>query len=272
MTALPPLPADFEATRATLQAYSRAVAAVPRIHAEQHPKWWHAALTVVPHGLVGDAVALPDGDSATITMDLTTHEVRFATGTGDFTVYSMGAGMTATQLADALIARAAELGLEGEYARDKFESSEPRGYDPAVARAFLDTLLAVHEVMSTHRNTLSGDVGRINLWPHGFDLAFEWYGTRVETYEEHGEVTTFPSQLNFGWYPAGDPYFYSNPWPFEADALLGASLPAPASWHTDGWEGSTLAYGDVAGAADGAETVLAYARAVYELAAPTLMA
>ncbi len=270
MTTLPALPDDFEPTRATLHAYARAVSAIPRAHAEGHHKWWHAALTVTPHGLVTDPVGLADGATATITMDLTTHEVKFQTSTGEFTVYSMQDGMTGSELADALIADAAGLGFDDTYDRDKFESHEPRAYDRGVAAGFLATLIAVHRVMEEHHGSLEGDVGRINFWPHGFDLAFEWFGTRVEKYEEEGEVTEYPSQLNFGWYPAGDAYFYSNPWPFDADVLLAHELPEPARWHTDGWEGSMLAHADVAGRADGAELVRAYGKRVFELAAPTL--
>ena len=272
MTTLPPLPDDFEPTRATLHAYARAVSAIPRAHAEPHDKWWHAALTVTPHGLVTDRLRLADGATATLTMDLTTHEVKFATSTGDFTVYSMQDGMTGTRLADELIDDAAGLGFEGGYDREKFENDEPRVYDRNVASGFLATLTAVHHVMKAQHDSLQGDLGRINLWPHGFDLAFEWYGTRVETYEEEGEVTEYPSQLNFGWYPTGDAYFYSNPWPFEGEVLLSADLPGPARWHTDGWEGSMLVFADVAGKDDGAEVVRAYWQRVFDLAVPTLTA
>jgi hypothetical protein len=200
------------------------------------------------------------------------HEVKFQTSTGEFTVHSMGKGATATDLADALIADASGLGLADAYDREKFESDEPRTYDRDVASKFLDVMVAVHTLMSAHRDSLDGESGPIHLWPHGFDLSFEWFGTRVETYEEEGEVTEYPSQLNFGWYPAGDAYFYSNPWPFEGDVLLSEDLPAPASWHTDGWEGTMLVYADVAGKPDGVETVLSYARHVFELVSPTLMA
>jgi hypothetical protein len=270
MTTLPPLPDDFEPTRATLHAYARAAAAIPRAHADPHDQWWHAALAVTSHGMVTDRLWLADGATATITMDLTTHEVKFATSTGDFTVYSMQDGMTGSELADALIADAAGLGLHDTYDREKFENDERREYDREVAVGFVAALTAVNDVMKGYHDSLDGDVGPINLWPHGFDLAFEWFGTRAETFEEDGEVSEHLSQLNFGWYPAGDAYFYSNPWPFEADVLLSTDLPGHARWHTDGWEGSKLAYDDVAGRDDGGEVVRAYWRRVFDVAAPTL--
>lgn len=270
MTTLPPLPADFGPTRATLHAYALAMGAIPRAHAERHDKWWHAGLTVVRVGLQTAPVPLPNGRSALLTMDLTEHEVRVDAGDGAVTGHSMLGGSTATQLADALIADATALGLGDDYERDKFENDEVPIYDPEVATAFLETLTAVHALMEDHRRSLTGDVGPIHLWPHGFDVSFEWFGSRVETYEENGQVTEYPAQLNFGWDPNGDGYFYSNPWPFEGEELLSKELPAPASWHTEGWEGSMLPYVDVAGRADGAEVVRAYARRVFELALPTL--
>ena len=169
-----------------------------------------------------------------------------------------------------LDATMSELGLEGEYATGKFASDEARVYDPAAAEAFFQALTSVAYLMTVHRNTLTGEVGPIQFWPHGFDLAFEWFGTRVEEYEEDGELTEYPSQLNVGFYTTGRAYLYSNPWPFEADQLLDAPLPSGAAWNTEGWQGSKLSYDQVAGKQDAAEEVLAYVRAVYDLAAPTL--
>ena len=103
-------------------------------------------------------------------------------------------------------------------------------------------------------------------------MAFEWFGTRVEEYEEHGEVTQYPSQCNFGFYPGGRAYLYANPWPFESDILLGVELPAGAEWHTEGWQGSILYYDQVAGAANAEQMILDFFGTVFDHAAPTLTA
>ncbi len=270
MSALPAFPKDWEPTRATLHAYAHAVGAIPRAHAVAHPKWWHISLKPRPDGLVTDAIPLPDGGSALLRMDLRHHVVVLETSGGTHREFPLDAGTTATAFGDALIAAVAELGLEGEYAREKFENDEPRVYDPAAARTFFDIVTLTTTVFTRHRHGLSGQVGPIQLWPHGFDLAFEWFGTRVETYEEDGETTEYPSQINLGLYPAGRPYFYSNPWPFEKEHLVGKELPAPAAWNTDGWEGSILHYDDIQDDPQATERILAYARRVFELASPTL--
>jgi hypothetical protein len=270
MASLPELPDDLEETRATLHAYAHAVGALPRSYATFHPKWWHISLAVRPDSLVTEAFPLPDGGSAFVRMDLIRDLIVFATSHGDKREFPMNAGLTATEMGDALIAAASEFGLDGEYDRDKFESDDARAYDSAVASGFFDVLVAVQALFTEHRNTLSGEVGPIQLWPHGFDLAFEWFGTRKERYEEDGVVTEHPSQLNLGFYPAGDAYFYSNSWPFEADKLTGIELPSGARWNTEGWEGSMLTYEQIQANDDATDDVLAYAKAVYEAAAPTL--
>jgi hypothetical protein len=100
----------------------------------------------------------------------------------------------------------------------------------------------------------------------------EWFGTRTVTYEEHGQLQESPSQLNLGFYPGQPIYFYSNPFPFAGEQLLDKELPAGARWHTEGWQGTMLPYSELLDD-DNAETRLRhFARRVYELALPTLLA
>jgi hypothetical protein len=164
------------------------------------------------------------------------------------------------------------LGLSGEYDTSKFDDDTARPYDSDKAAAFFEVLTDAHQALQAHRATLTGEVGPIQVWPHGFDLAFEWFGTRTVEYDEDGETASYPAQLNLGFYPAGRAYFYSNAWPFDTAALLDAQLPHGAEWHTEGWEGSILYYDQVAGESDATTRVTEYAAAVYEAAAPTLLA
>ncbi|MGB9359018.1 MAG: DUF5996 family protein [Acidimicrobiia bacterium] len=264
------LPTDGEATRATLHAYALAVAALPRAHALPHPLWWHISLSVRPDGLVTDAMALPDGGAAQVRMDPRTNMVVFETSAGARRAFPMNAGLTATEMGDALISAAAEFGLSGDYDRSKFENDDARPYDAGDALGLFQVLVTAEGILAIHRSRIGGNTGPVQLWPHGFDVAFEWFGTRMVATSDLAESSEVPAQINLGLYPAGDAYFYSNPWPFDDDRLFAIELPDGAGWHTDGWEGSTLAYADVAGAPDGPERVLAYARAVFDAAAPGL--
>jgi hypothetical protein len=265
----------FGPTKETLHNYSHAVGVIPRAHGIAHPRWWHISLKVRPDGLVTDNIPLPGGGALSLRMDLVQHQIVLATSHGHRREFSLAAGLTGTQMGDQIIAAAAEFGLKGTYARDKFESDARREYDTEMARRYFSVLVNVDNTLKKHKATLRGELGPVQIWPHGFDLAFEWFGTRVETHEEHGQVQEFPAQLNLGFYPGSndaETYFYSNPWPFEGDVLLNHTLPAGAKWHTEGWQGSMLPYAELVDVPDAEARLLEYARRVYDLAAPTLMA
>jgi hypothetical protein len=271
MAAMPllPLPTDWEPTRATLHNYANAVGALARAHAEPHPKWWHISLEVRPTGLVTNAMTLPDGGTLQLRMDLVQHRVLVEAGDERVESLSMAAGLTGAEFGDALIEIVAGFGLSGEVAREKFASDDPREYDPAHASGFLAALVAIHHNLEIHRSSLDGPVGPLQVWPHGFDLAFEWFGTRTVPHEGGDEAGESPAQLNLGFYPAGRAYFYSNPWPFDP-RLTDESLPRPARWHTEGWEGSILYYDNLLATDDPTATLLDYARAVFTVASPSL--
>ena len=268
----PPL-TELEPTRKTLHTYAHAVGVIPRLHAIAHPKWWHISLKVRPSGLTTDQMPLPGGGTFNLRMDLRQHQVTLQTSWGDTRGFDMRAGATGTEFGDQLLTAVGDLGLEGEYARDKFESDDPREYNPMMAENFFTAATNAEYLFNKHRAGLTGEVGPVQLWPHGFDLASEWFGTRTVEYEEHGEVQKFPSQLNLGFYPGEPaPYFYSNPWPFEEDHLVNHPLPSGARWFTESWQGSILPYDPLVGDPAAGEKLLAFAKAVYEISTPTLLA
>ena len=267
--------AGFEPTRQTLQLYSRVVAAVPRAHGEFHPKWWHVSLKVQPDGLVTDPVALPDGGAIRLKMDLVAHEIVLTAGGERVASFGMAEGTSSSDMGDGVLGEVARLGLRGEYDRARFKDHDRREYDSRLAGEFFKALVAADRIFQQHRATLPGEPGPVQLWPHGFDLAFEWFGSRVEVYEEHGERYEYPAQLNLGFFPGGPetaPYFYSNPWPFEEGELLGKALPEGASWHTSGWQGTILPYEALEADPAAEQRLMDYARRVFELSAPTLSA
>lgn len=266
----PPLPDDWEPTRATLHAYAHGLTALPRALAPEHPKWWHASLEIRPTGLVTDAVPIPGGGTLEMRMDLARHRAIVETSEGFTAEFDLGSGATGTEMANSVLRAAADFGVEGEVNRVKFESDEPRRYDRGHAEVFWRALTDVALVMRRVQRSID-PAGPVQLWPHGFDLAFEWFGTKTETYQEDGETTEHPSQINFGFYPAGDAYFYANPWPFD-ESLRAHEITGDAHWHSDGFQGTVLPYATLAGASDAAERLEAYYRRVLELAGPTLTA
>jgi len=264
----------WEETKATLHAYSKVVRAVPRAHAVPHPKWWHISLKVLPDGLVTENMPLPGSGVFYLKMNLQSHAIELVTSHGDRQSWPMAAGLTANQLAEQVFGAIAGLGVEGDYVRSKFENDEPRGYIPSQAETYFSALVNIDLLFKKHRATLNGEVGPVQLWPHGFDLSFEWFGTRQIEAEEHGQKSNFPSQINLGFSPGEpshpQPYFYSNPFPFEEE-IVNSPLPH-GMWFTESWKGSVLEYASLVDDPNAAQKVLAYAKAVFEIASPGLMA
>jgi len=267
---------DFEPTQQTLHAYSQVAGVVARAHAIPHPKWWHISLKVQPDGLVTDNMPLPGGGVFHLKMDLLEHEVVLQTSQGVRQSFSMTAGYTAPELADQVLEALSDLGLQGDYAHEKYEQAEVGEYDPRMARRYLTALANIDYLFKKHRATLPGEPGPVQLWPHGFDLSFEWFGSQTVRSGENGRKQEHPAQLSLGFSPGEPdhpgPYFYSNPWPFEEGKLVHYPLPAGARWFTQGWQGSILPYEELTGDENAEERLLAYARTVFEISAPLLTA
>lgn len=263
---------NWEPTRQTLHRYSNIAGVVARAHGKAHPKWWHISLKVQPDGLATDPMALPQGGAFELKLDLRRHEFLLTTSQGHRQSWSLAEGIPSTVLGENVLHAVAGLGLTADYAREKFKDDAPRPYNPAAAENFLTALGNANRILNQHRDSLPGQKGPVQLWPHGFDLAFEWFGTRLETHEHNGEVQTTPAQINFGFYPAEPAYFYANPWPFEKERLVQHALPHGARWHDEGWQGSMLPYADIADNPHAADRLPAYYGRVFVVASPTLMA
>ena len=263
----------FGPTRATLQRYARAMAALARSHAVARPHWRHISLRVGPDGLVTDHMPLPEGGLMAARMDFPGGQIVLAASDGRRRSWALDAGLSGTEMGDALIGAAAEWGLRGEVRREPFESHEPGTVDPDAAGRAWTAIIGAMRAFTRHAARLSGDVGPVQFWSHGFDLSVEWFGTRQVAYEEDGQTSMLPAQLNLGFYPGDDDggsYFYSNPWPFEPERLLGRALPSGAQWHTEGWQGSILPYAILRDDPDPEARLLDYAKAVFDIALPGL--
>ncbi len=260
---LHPFPPGLEPTCNGLHAYAQAVGAVARTHAVVHPNWWHLGLTVRPDGLVTVPIPLDSGGTLAVRFDPAAAAVEAVSSGGEEVAIGLD-GATPTELAEELIRFVARCGLAGDLDLGRVPPG-PVEVDWDVAAAYTATLIDIERTLEQHRVTLGTAAGPLLVWPHGFDLSFEWFGTRMVAGED-GEA---PAQLNLGFSPFHGGYFYSNPWPFD-EALVDTPLPDGASWHLDGWQGTILPYDQVGGLEDGADRVLAYAAAVHRVARPTL--
>ena len=277
MTAIFPATKNWSPTLDTLSRYAKAIGVVPRALATPHPKWWHISLKMHDDGAATDPIAMPGSANATmqLLMNLREHTLDIAISSGQQLNLPMREGLTGTEFGDQLISALAAIGIHADFERRVFEDEGPRLYDPHAAGLYRVALLGTAEVLENLRSSFEGETGPVQLWPHNFDLAFEWFGTRMVPSGSGKDASELPAQINFGLAPGDssypETYFYSNPWPF-LESLADVELPSGARWYTDGWKGTLLPYGSIAGADDGAERLAAYFRSVFDMASPLLTA
>ena len=253
------LPEDWEQTRLTLQKYSQAVTALPRAGVQIDDRWSHVAMELDGTAFVTVPVPLADGTKLVSRIDLVRHQVVISTGETSYAI-DLISGPSPRSVGEAVYSAAASHGSHIDVETERYSDDEHQPYDATHALAFLSVATSVVETFTRMNALFPGEIKGPHLWPHGFDIATEWYSEELVDYD--GTPTN--PQIATGWYPAGEAYFYSNPWPFDA-AWVTVELPVGAKWHTEGWQGAKLAVSDLAEGA-GADTVVALGRAVHDAA------
>jgi hypothetical protein len=256
---MPPLPADWEDTRNTLQAYSKAITAIPRAAGTPDPRWTHVAMYVDLVGLLTAPTPLADGTNLISTIDLRSHEIVIVAG-DDAVHIDISSGPSSLSVGEAAVSLAAKHGSDIDADKERFGASETLPYHKDHASAFFAAASYAASALQEMNNSLTGEITGPHLWPHGFDIATEWYSTKMVS---HGDSEA-SAQIAIGFYPSNESYFYANPWPFEES--WGEKPPFPgSSWHLDGWQGAVLPPEGLT-----KPDIVAYGLAIHSLAEPGL--
>lgn len=265
----------WDGTKNSLHSAARIVGSVPRMLAEPHPKWWHVSLKVCEDGLYSDEMTHAAlGDAALqVALNLRQHKLELMVGESLEIGFPLTGGESASTLGRKLNDALVDIGISVVLPEEIYAGDAPLSIDSEATERYRTAINAIAAAMNAFREQLDGEVSPVQLWPHHFDLAFEWFGTKMVAYQEAGQEKHSPAQLNFGFAP-GDSnhagaYFYSNPWPFEP-SLTTHALPHGARWISEGFEGTLLPYVNLAGDELPGSKLGEYYSAVLELAEPTL--
>jgi hypothetical protein len=261
--AIEQLPQAWEGTRATLQKYAQAMTALPRAGIPMDARWVHVSMALDATGLLSFAVPLHDGTELVSKIDLVDHQIVISTD-DSFQVIGLESGPSPRSIGEAVLDAAAAHGSVFDVEEERYSDDAHQEYDSGHAAAFWSVAISVADAFTTINDSIEGEITGPHLWPHGFDIATEWYSEKLVDY--NGTPTN--AQIATGWYPAGDPYFYVNPWPFD-DAWLDIDLPAGAKWNTEGWYGAKLTVSDIANGM-GTEAVVALGERVHAITAAAL--
>lgn len=256
---MPNLPADWTDTRSTLQAYGQAITALPRAAGVPDDRWNHVSMTVTSEGLVSAPTPLGDGTELVGVIDLTSHEIVLSAGDHTERI-DISTGPSSRSIGAAMVSMAAQHGSDIDVETDRFGGSEELQYSADHATTFHAASLVAVAAFEEMNLSVPGETAGPHLWPHGFDIATEWYST---TMVPHGDGEA-PAQIAVGFYPSNDSYFYANPWPFEEP--WGEEVPVDGgSWHLEDWQGVVLPAKDLS-----KRGIVALGTAVHELARDSL--
>jgi hypothetical protein len=141
------------------------------------------------------------------------------------------------------------------------DSSLP--YDVGAVDRYRRSINWLAGVFAAFQGALREETSPIQIFPHHFDLAMNWFSGRLVPGIDPADEESADEQMNFG-FVTGDAsideaYFYTTAYP-QPGGWGELTLPEGAYWHTEGWTGAILPYSMLVDSSEPAEKLLAYLR------------
>ena len=235
--------ANWQASRDTIHIYSRLLGKVRQAKTPRQKHWWHISLQLTATGLT--TTPIPAGAKTfELFLDLMAHQIVMSSSHGDWWEMDLN-GQSPAEFCEETLSALYAFEMPVKIDETPFAGDKALTYDEAAIETYWQAVSQVDVLLKAFKGELRGESSPVQLWPHHFDLALNWFsGRKVPPYEPENEEYA-DEQMGFG-FSTGDegipnPYFYitAYPWP---EALLETTLPAGAVWHTAGWKGALLMY------------------------------
>ncbi|MCR4302181.1 MAG: DUF5996 family protein [Sulfuricaulis sp.] len=240
----PPLAlADWRATRDTLHGYARVLGAIRAAITPKQKRWWHISLRVAPDGLT--TTDIPAGESHfALCLDLTAHRLVIQANHAQPPHIPLG-GQSSAVLGAQIVTALEYLGIKPDIDKAKLGDAKPAHYDRAAVEHFWRALQRIDATIKRFHENLGANTSPVQLWPHHFDLAMNWFSGRKVPGADPADEEASEEQMNFGFSTGDDginhAYFYITAYPLPGD-LVKMKLPPDAIWHTQGWTGAIMPY------------------------------
>lgn len=260
---LPEIPFnDWQLTYETLHMNTRALSAIRRTLTPRQKHWYHISLRVTANGLT--TTPMPAGSKTLeLQLDLTSHRFIAITSAGEQWQSPLrGESLAAFWKRIVDILGDLELHPRVDNA-ELFTNATPRLYDPAQVEPYWRALAQIDQWLKRFQGELRQETSPIQFWSHHFDLAMLWFSGRRVPGQDPADEEQSDEQMNFGFSPGDtdipEPYFYVTAYPLP-DGWLHSALPAPAQWHTNGWNGAVILYQQLRRVPDPAARLLEFWR------------
>jgi hypothetical protein len=241
---LPPLTLDeWRATRDTLHRYARMLGAIRAALTPKQKHWWHISLRVAPNGLT--TTEIPAGESRfELRLDLTAHRLVIQVDRAQPQSIPID-GHSSAALGAQILAALEQLGIKSGIDKTRLDDAAPAHYDRAAVERYWCALQRIDAAFKRFQHQLGANTSPVQLWPHHFDLAMNWFSGRKVPGTDPTDEEASEEQMNFGFSTGDegipDPYFYITAYPLPGGLVKTKLLPE-ANWHTKGWTGALLPY------------------------------
>lgn len=268
MNGYPLLPLEnWKPTRDTLHAYAKVLGTLREAHTPEQPHWQHVSLRISARGFTTtpmEIITRNGREIVELTLSPVSHVLYIDWSDGRQAEAAMP-GQSVTSLCEALqhqlqLSDASIFTDNRELEDDTFMH-----YNPDDASGFWTAITRLDLMLKKFRSGLQGEKGDVQLWPHHFDLSFNWYsGRRFPAGAGNSEAA---EQIGYG-FVSGDesipePYFYVTRLP-EKPGFSDQPVTAPAYYYNKDWEGIVLPYHDAISEKNPEELIIGMFRSVHK--------
>lgn len=238
-------------TREACHAYAGVLGDWTTSCRKRRKHWWQLSLRPTLKGLTTDMIHAGERHFE-LELDLATNRLH-AEIAGQASFEQPLGKQTAEELARDVRTYLLDGGVDQQYLPDVAaqDAHGPRDgavkekYSAAIAADFAAAWRAVSSAFTDFRAGIPEETSPIMIWPGHFDLAVMWLPGEKIPGQDPADEEYSDKQMNFG-FTFGDvgipePYFYVTAYP-SPEAFPKLSLPAGATWHSDGFNGAVLRY------------------------------
>lgn len=264
----PTLPAltlsDWQPTRDSLHHYARIVGKLRAEHAPASKHWWHITLHVNARGLTTTPFPIAT-QMLELTLDLVQHALVVDSSAGWRSQVSL-CDQTGASFIEALMRCLAEHQISidaGKLAH--LIDVPPLAYDTDAAGRYRRAVNWSAGVLAAFKGELRQETSPIQIFPHHFDLAMNWFSGRLVPGADPADEEAADEQMSFGFVTGdeaiSDTYIYATAYP-QPDRFVDLELPDVAYWQTEGFTGAVLPYAALVDSSEPTDRLLGFLRSV----------
>lgn len=233
---------DFNKTRDSLHLYSKVLGNIRAAYTPPIKHHWHISLRTWAQGFTTTPVPTQSGSSFQLFQNLLRHKIEIATNSGKYAEVDI-VGQSQQDLAKKIIAELSKSKVDISIDTNRLRDEE-LFYSPEISKAVFNAFSLVDMVFKEFRSNLAEECSPVQIWPHHFDIAFNWFSGRKITGEDPNDLEASSEQIGYG-FISGDssipePYFYVLPYP-EVD-LKDTEFLHNGFHYTESWNGVLLKY------------------------------